>query len=64
MIEIKHIAVDTSKSVVTIHAVGAQDRPVIRRDLRRAQFEAFFAKQSPIEVVLEACRACTIGEER
>ena len=42
MIEIKHIAVDTSKSVVTIHAVDLQDRPVIRRDLKRAQFEAFF----------------------
>jgi transposase len=55
MIEIKRVAVDTSKSVFTIHAVDLQDRPVIRRDLRRAQFEAFFAKQPPTEVVLEAC---------
>ena len=55
MNDIKRIAVDTSKSVFTIHAVDAQDRPVIRRDLRRAQIEAFFAKQSPTEVVLEAC---------
>ena len=55
MIKIKRIAVDTSKSVFTIHAVDLQDRPVIRRDLRRAQFEAFFAKQSPTEVVLQAC---------
>ena len=52
---IKRISVDTSKSVFTIHAVDTQDRPVIRRDLRRTQFEAFFVKQSPTEVVLEAC---------
>lgn len=52
---IKRISVDTSKSVFTIHAVDAQDRPVILRDFRRTQFEAFFAKQSPTEVVLEAC---------
>jgi transposase len=52
---IKRISVDTSKSVFTIHAVDTQDRPVIRRDLRRTQFEAFFVKQSPAEVVLEAC---------
>ena len=55
MIEIKRLAVDTSKSVFTIHAVDARARPVVRRDLKRAQFEAFFAKQSPTEVVLEAC---------
>ena len=52
---IERISVDTSKSVFTIHAVDTQDRPVIRRDLRRTQFEAFFVKQSPTEVVLEAC---------
>jgi transposase len=57
MNEIKRIAVDTSKSVFTIEAVDQQDRPVVRRDLKRAQFVAFFGKLAPAELVLEACGA-------
>lgn len=53
--EFKRIAVDTSKSVFTIHAVDNEDRPVIRRDLSRQQFPKFFSKLSPTLVVLEAC---------
>jgi transposase len=53
--ELKRIAIDTSKSVFTLHGVDAQDRPVLRRDLRRGQLVAFFAKLPPTEVVLEAC---------
>jgi transposase len=53
--ELKRIAIDTSKSVFTLHGVDAQDRPVLRRDLRRAQVAPFFAKLPPTEVVLEAC---------
>jgi transposase len=55
MVEIRRIAVDTSKSVFTIHAADAQGRAVIRRDLRRSQLEDFFAKQPATEVVMEAC---------
>ncbi len=53
--ELKRIAIDTSKSVFTLHGVDAQERPVLRRDLRRGQLVAFFAKLAPTEVVLEAC---------
>jgi transposase len=53
--QFKRVAVDTSKSVFTIHAVDEEDRPVIRRDLSRSQFKPFFAKLSPTLVVLEAC---------
>ena len=53
--EFKRIAVDTSKTVFTVHGIDAQDRPVLRRNFRRAAFEAFFAKLPPTEVVLEAC---------
>jgi hypothetical protein len=45
-IEINRLEVDTSKSAFTIHAVDAKDRPVLRRDLKRVQFEAFLAKQT------------------
>jgi transposase len=53
--EFKRIAVDTSKSVFTLHGVDEHGRPVLRQDLTRARFEMFLAKASPTEVVLEAC---------
>lgn len=51
----KRIAIDTSKHVFTLHGVDEQERPVLRRELRRGQVEAFFGKQDPTDVVLEAC---------
>jgi transposase len=51
----KRIAIDTSKHVFTLHGVDEQERPVLRRELRRSQMEAFFGKQEATEVVLEAC---------
>jgi transposase len=53
--EFKRIAVDTSKSVFTLHGVDEQGRPILRQDLTRAQFEKFLGKISPTEMVLEAC---------
>ena len=55
MVEIKRIAIDTSKSVFTLYAVDAADRPVLRKHLRRRELLAFFEKLQPVEVVLEAC---------
>jgi transposase len=55
MNEITRIAIDTSKSVFTLHGVDAAGRAVLRRNFRRHQFQAFFAKQPAVEVVLEAC---------
>ena len=55
--EYKRIAVDTSKHVFTLHGIDAAGAAVLRRDLRRADVEAFFAKLAPCEVVLEACGA-------
>ena len=51
----KRIAIDTSKHIFTLHGIDEQENPVLRRELRRAQLESFFAKQEPTEVVLEAC---------
>ena len=53
--ELKRIAVDTSKAVFTLHGVDFTDRPVLRRDVKRAGFEEFFAKLPPTAVALEAC---------
>ena len=57
MTEFKRIAIDTSKHVFTLHGVDRNDQVVLRRNLRRAQVEPFFAKLPPTEVVLEACGA-------
>ena len=54
-LECKRIAVDTSKSVFTLHGVDERGRPILRRDLGRARFEGFLGKIPSTEVVLEAC---------
>jgi transposase len=57
MDELTRVAVDTSKASFTVHGEDTAGRVVLRRELRRAGFEAFMAKLSPVEVVLEACGA-------
>jgi transposase len=53
--EFKRISIDTSKHIFTLHGVDEQDRVTLRRELRRGQVEAFFAKVPSTEVALEAC---------
>lgn len=55
MTELKLIAIDTSKTVFTLHGVDEQGRTVLRRELRRHQLEGFFRKLPASEIVLEAC---------
>ncbi len=55
MTEIARIAIDTSKSVFTLHGVDASGRAVLRRNLRRRELLRFFERLPPVEVVLEAC---------
>ena len=55
MSEITRIAIDTSKSVFTLHGVDASGRAVLRRNLRRGDLPGFFEKQAAVEVVMEAC---------
>jgi len=52
---LKRIGLDTSKAVFTLHGVGQDEKAVLRRDMRRAEMEAFFAKLPPTHVALEAC---------
>jgi len=53
--EVKRISIDTSKHTFTLHGVDLQERPILQREIRRAQLEPFFAKLEPTEVALEAC---------
>jgi transposase len=50
-----HIAVDTSKTVFTLHATDAAGHCTGRLDLKRAKFLAYFAKKTSLTVTLEAC---------
>ena len=51
------IGLDTSKSVFQVHGVDEHERPVLRRQLGRAQMEKFFAKLPATRIGLEACGA-------
>ncbi len=52
---IKRIGLDTSKAVFTLHGVDQDEKIVLRRNVRRAELETFFAKLPPTLVALEAC---------
>jgi transposase len=53
--QIIRIGMDTSKHFFQLHGVDASERPVLRRKLRRHEVLAFFAKQPPTIIGLEAC---------
>jgi transposase len=57
MTQYKRIAIDTSKSVFTLHAIDEFDRPVLRLNLGRARMKPFFKKLPPTEIAMEACGA-------
>ena len=57
MARLSRIGIDTSKSVFQLHGVDEKDQAVLRKQLRRRQFVAFFAKLEPTLVGLEACGA-------
>jgi transposase len=52
---LKRIGLDTSKAVFTLHGVDQDEKAVLRRNIRRADLEAFFTKLPPTVVALEAC---------
>lgn len=57
MTKLARIGIDTSKSVFQLHGVDEKEQAVLRKQLRRRQFVAFFAKLAPTLVGLEACGA-------
>ena len=57
MEKVTRVGVDTSKHIFTLHGVDEQDRPVLRRNLRRSGVLEFFAKLPRTKIALEACGA-------
>ncbi len=51
------IGLDTSKHVFQLHGVDENEKPVLRRQLRRSAVERFFAKLAPTRIGIEACGA-------
>jgi transposase len=55
MEQIIRIGMDTSKGVFHLHGVDAEERVVLRRQLRRGDLLRFFAKHLPTRIGMEAC---------
>ncbi len=55
MNEVITIGLDLAKSVFQVHGIDAENKMVIRRQLRRRQVIPFFGKLSPCLVGVEAC---------
>jgi transposase len=53
--QVSTIGLDLAKRVFQVHGVDAAGRVVLRRKLRRAEMEAFFAGLEPCLVGIEAC---------
>ncbi|MBA3519099.1 MAG: transposase, partial [Rhizobiales bacterium] len=49
------IGLDIAKSLFQVHGVDESGTVVIRRQVRRAQLLAFFAKQPSCRIGIEAC---------
>jgi len=57
MTRLARIGIDTSKSVFQVHGVDETGQVVLRRQLRRRQFLAFFGKLDSLPIGIEACGA-------
>ena len=57
MAKIIRIGMDTSKRVFQLHGVEENERPGLRKTLRRRDVLMFFAKLEPTKVGIEACGA-------
>ena len=52
---IKRVGIDLAKQVFQVHGVDAQEKTVLRKQLRRNQLLSFFATLTPCLIGMEAC---------
>jgi transposase len=55
MLEVSTVGVDLAKNVIQVHGVDAKGKPVVRRQLRRSRFLAFFEGQPSCLIGIKAC---------
>ena len=53
--DLVRIGLGTSKAAFTLHGVDHDEKAGLRRNIKRAEMEAFLAKLPPTHVALEAC---------
>ena len=53
--QISTIGLDLAKHVFQVHGIDADEKIVVRKQLRRSQVVAFFEKVPPCLVGIEAC---------
>ena len=53
--KLRAIGFDLAKSLFQVHGIDQQDRPVLRRQLKRSQVLEFFARLEPCLVGMEGC---------
>jgi transposase len=53
--QITTIGLDIAKNVFQVHGIDAEEKAVVRRQLRRGQGIRFFEELAPCLVGLEAC---------
>lgn len=53
--KIATVGLDLAKTLFQVHGVDSQGHVVVRKQLRRADVLAFFAKLEPCVVGMEAC---------
>src|SRR5471032_1204142 len=53
--QITTIGIDLAKNVFQVHGANEHGKPVLRKQLKRDQFIAFFANLSPCLIGMEAC---------
>lgn len=59
--EVVTVGVDLAKSVFQVHAIDADGKVLVRRQLRRAEVLKFFAALPPCRVGMEACASAYHG---
>jgi len=52
---ITQVGIDLAKLVFQVHGVDARGKVVLRKQLKRQQIGAFFARLAPCLIGLEAC---------
>lgn len=55
MNEVNTVGIDLAKNVIQIHCVDTDGKVVVRRQLRRSQFPAFFECRPACLIGIEAC---------
>ena len=62
--DLVRIGLGTSKAAFTLHGVDHDEKAGLRRNIKRAEMEAFLAKLPPPHVALEACGGSHHGGRR